>query len=70
LPNTRRIHVFYSGPPPVAFHFGQQISKTIHPKVIVYNYVSKDTPPYSWGLEITAAPDDPDFVVRPTLKEV
>jgi len=69
LPNTSRVHIFYSGPPPVAFHFGQQISKTIHSRIIIYNYVSKDTPPYSWGFEITTNLDDPDFVVSSTPKE-
>jgi nucleoside phosphorylase len=69
LPNATCLHLFYAGPPPVAFHFGQQISKTIHPRVIVYNYVAKDDPPYSWGLEVTASIDAPQFVVRSGRRE-
>lgn len=53
FPNTNNVHIFYSGPAALAFNFGRQISKTVHPRIIVYNYFSKDTPKYSWGLEIT-----------------
>jgi nucleoside phosphorylase len=69
LPNTTCIHLFYAGPPPVAFHFGQLISKTIHPRVVVYNYVARDVPRYSWGLDITAPVQADGFLVRPNTKE-
>jgi nucleoside phosphorylase len=65
LPNTTRVHVFYAGPPAVAFHFGQQISRTYHPHVVVYNYFRGDQPPYSWGIELDANPNDPGFLVTP-----
>jgi nucleoside phosphorylase len=57
FPNTNHIHIFYSGPAALAFNFGRQISKTIHPRIIVYNYFVKDKPKYSWGLEITGEID-------------
>ena len=64
LPNTERVHIFYAGPVALAVSFGRLISKTIHPKIIVYNYSSKDNPRYPWGLEITADVDSPDFMVK------
>ena len=65
LPNTERVHIFYAGPVALAVNCGQLISKTIHPKIIVYNYSTKDNPPgYAWGLEITADVDSPDFMIR------
>ena len=65
LPNTECVHVFYAGPVALAVNFGRQISKTIHPRIVVYNYSSKDNPPgYAWGLEVTADVDSPDFMAR------
>ncbi len=70
LPNTRAIHLFYAGPAALAFHLGQQISPTIHPHVVVYNYSSKDDPHYSWGLTITKGTEAADFILKPgKLKE-
>ncbi len=70
LPNTNTIHLFYSGPPALAFYCGQQVSKTIHRRIVVYNYVAKDVPNYSWGIDITSNIDAPVFFVRPTAKGV
>lgn len=67
FPNTQKIHLFYSGPATLAFNFGRQISKTIHPRIIVYNYFAKDTPSYSWGLDITREIDSEDFLVLPQV---
>jgi len=64
LPNRKRTHVFYAGPVSLAVYFGQLISQTIDRKIVVYNYTTKDFPRYSWGLEITAQTDSPDFLVR------
>lgn len=65
LPNTECVHIFYAGPVALAVYFGRQISKPIHPRIIVYNYSTKDNPPgYAWGLEITADVDSPDFMIR------
>ena len=64
LPNTERVHIFYAGPVALAVNFGRQISKTIHPRIIVYNHSSKDAPRYAWGLEVTADVDSPDFMIR------
>lgn len=64
MPNTDRIHMFYAGPVGLAVDFGRQISKTIHPKIIVYNYSKSDNPPgYAWGLEVTADVDSQDFLI-------
>jgi len=52
FPNAKRIHLFYSGPPILAFRCGQQISKTVDPNLIVYNFSNKDTPNYGWALNI------------------
>lgn len=65
LPNATRVHVFYAGPPPVAFQCGRQIVKNIHPRVIVYNYHAEDDPQYSWGLDLMAPIEAPEFLVRP-----
>jgi hypothetical protein len=57
--------MFYAGPLSLAFRCGQHISKSIHPRVVVYNYTGKDTPAYSWGLDITQPIEAADFLVRP-----
>jgi len=64
LPNRERTHVFYAGPVSLAVYFGQLISQTIDRRIVVHNYTAKDSPRYSWGLEITAEMDSPDFLVR------
>lgn len=69
FPNAAFVHIFYSGPVSLAFNFGRLISKTIHPRVIVYNYSRKDTPPYAWGIEITGSISEPEFLVRTTIEK-
>jgi hypothetical protein len=69
LPNATGIHLFYAGPPALAFYCGQQVSKTIHPRIVVYNYVAKDTPNYSWGIDITRSIEATDFIMRPGGRE-
>ena len=65
LPNTECLHIFYAGPVALAVNFGRLISRTIHPRIIVYNYSSKDNPPgYAWGLEVTADVNSPNFLKR------
>ena len=65
LPYAECVHVFYAGPVALAVNFGRQIRKTIQPRIIVYNYSSKDNPPgYAWGLEVTADVNSPDFMIR------
>jgi nucleoside phosphorylase len=63
--NVNSIHIFYAGPAALAFNFGRQISKTIHPTITVYNYFSKDVPKYSWGLDITSDSGLEKSLVRP-----
>ena len=65
LPSTECVHIFYAGPVALAVNCGRQISRTIHPRIIVYNYSSKDSPrDYAWGLEVTADVDSPGFMTR------
>ena len=64
MPNTDRIHMFYAGPVALAVDFGRQISKTLHPKIIVYNYSMSDDPPgYAWGLEVNSDVDSQNFLI-------
>jgi hypothetical protein len=53
FPKAKSIHLFYSGPPTLAFRCGQQINKTIDPDVVVYNFSQKDTPNYGWAINIS-----------------
>jgi len=59
-----QIHVFYSGPMSLAFSLGRQISATIHPPVLVYNFTAKTTPKYSWALHVNGD-GSPDSLVMP-----
>jgi nucleoside phosphorylase len=52
FPTVKSIHVFYSGPPTLAFRCGQQINKTVDPNIIIYNFSNKDTPNYGWALNL------------------
>lgn len=52
FPNRKRVHLFMSVPPTVAFRFGQQVSKTIDPEILAYNYSNKDHPAYGWAVNI------------------
>lgn len=68
LPLAACIHIFYAGPPMLAFACGQQVSKTIHPRLIVYNYFGRDLPRYSWGLDVLCEMESADVVYRPALR--
>lgn len=68
LPRARRLHMFFAGPASLAFNFGRQISKTVHPNIVVYNYMQRDKPHYSWGLEITSDVSPGNFLVTPRLE--
>lgn len=65
LPGASGIHVFFAGPASLAFYCGQLVSKTIHPRFVVYNYTGQDVPRYSWGLDLTRDINAPDFLVQP-----
>ena len=41
------VHLFIAAPAPVSFALGQSISKTMHPKVIVYSYQKNKLPSYT-----------------------
>ncbi len=59
-----RVHVFYAGPVSLAFRCGQMISPTIHPKVLVYNYFSRDEPKYRWGICVNAPINSSEFLFQ------
>lgn len=52
MPSLQRVHLFYAGPPTLAFRCGQQINRNIDPDIIVYNYSRRDNPQYRWGLNL------------------
>jgi nucleoside phosphorylase len=54
FPSIRHIHVFFAGPPTLAFRLGQQISRTVDPELIVYNFSRKDVPNYGWALNLSS----------------
>lgn len=64
LPNRECTHLFYAGPVSLAVFLGQLIIPTIDRRVLVYNYTAKDSPRYSWGLEVTTETHSPGFLVR------
>ncbi len=51
---SKEVHVFYAGPAALGFSLGRQISKTVHHRVIVHNYASRDNPRYSWAVDVTS----------------
>lgn len=52
FPHVQRVHLFYAGPPTLAFRCGQQINRNIDPEIIVYNYSRRDYPNYRWALNL------------------
>jgi hypothetical protein len=46
FPHAEAWHVFYAGPAPVAVAVGQQFNPTMCPRVQLYEYRHKETPPY------------------------
>ena len=52
IPNVRRVHLFFGGPPTLAFRCGQQINRNTFPEIVVYNYSRRDQPSYRWALNL------------------
>ena len=50
----------------LAFHLGQQISPTIHPPVIVWNFRRGK---YEWAIDLSAAVRGKKCIVLPGSKE-
>jgi hypothetical protein len=63
-PSVRRIHVFCAAPMSVCFAMGQQITKSIHAAVLVYNFVGGFTPKYPWALAINAHGSGAELIHR------
>jgi len=68
LPRATGIHIFYAGPPALAFACGQHVSKTIHPRLVIYNFFGRDQPRYSWAFDFMSHIDSDGFLHRPTLQ--
>jgi hypothetical protein len=72
LGKAQAVHVFYAGPVSLGFSLGRRISRTIHHRVIVYNYTARTRPRYAWGVEVNggsgAAPEA--VVLRPPLRDL
>jgi transcriptional regulator with XRE-family HTH domain len=68
LPRATGIHIFYAGPPALAFAYGQHVSKTIHPRLVIYNFFGRDQPRYSWGFDFMNQIDSDLFLHRPALQ--
>lgn len=62
VPSCKYVHLFYAGPMALAFHLGQQISATIHPPVIVWNFRRGN---YEWAIDLSAAVRGEECIVRP-----
>jgi hypothetical protein len=61
------VHVFYSGPVSLGFSLGRRISRTIHNRVFVYNFVAQDVPSYSWGIDVTRDAPSDTMTITPQL---
>jgi hypothetical protein len=70
LPRATGIHMFYAGPAALAFACGQQVSKTIHPRLVIYNFFGRDQPRYSWGFDFMSQIDSDGFLHRPALQRL
>jgi hypothetical protein len=68
LPRATGIHIFYAGPPTLAFACGQQVSKTIHPRLVIYNFFGRDQPRYSWGFDFMSHIESDGFLHRPAVQ--
>jgi hypothetical protein len=65
------VHVFYAGPVSLGFSLGRRISRTIHHRVVVYNYTARTNPRYAWGVEVNGGNATPEtVVVRPALRDL
>jgi hypothetical protein len=68
---AQTVHVFYAGPVSLGFSLGRRISRTIHHRVVVYNYTARTNPRYAWGLEVNGDNATPEaVVVQQSLRDV
>lgn len=51
-PNRKRIHLFYSGQPSLAYRLGSAISPRMDVEIWVYNHVFSSYPKYKWALNL------------------
>lgn len=63
-PNAKAIHLFYSGPPSLAFKIGSAISQRMDKEILVYNFSMKETPKYKWYLKLKKNNEKIEFEIR------
>lgn len=63
-PEAKSIHLFYSGPPSLAFKIGSAISQRMDKEIFVYNFSNKETPKYKWYLKLTKSNEKIEFDIR------
>lgn len=51
-PHLKRIHLFYSGQPSLAYRLGSAITERMDKEIFVYNYVSSSYPKYNWKINL------------------
>lgn len=51
-PNLKRVHVFYSGQPSLAYRLGSCLSPRMDKEILVYNYHSTSEPKYNWSINM------------------
>ncbi|MCS0543254.1 SAVED domain-containing protein, partial [Aeromonas veronii] len=51
-PKLKRIHLFYSGQPSLAYRLGSAITQRMDKEIIVYNYVGTSYPKYNWAINL------------------
>ncbi|WP_214734386.1 SAVED domain-containing protein [Exiguobacterium sp. s154] len=51
-PSLKRVHVFYSGQPSLAYRLGSCLSPRMDKEILVYNYHSTSEPKYNWSINM------------------
>lgn len=52
FPKLKRIHLFYSGQPSLAYRLGSSITSRMDKEIIVYNYLGQSYPKYNWAINL------------------
>lgn len=57
-PNLKKVHIFYSGQPSLAYRLGSCISPRMDKDIWVYNYNATSDPKYPWSISMKKEWDD------------
>lgn len=52
FPKLKKIHLFYSGQPSLAYRLGSSITSRMDKEIIVYNYLGQSYPKYNWAINL------------------